>query len=68
MIPLMQDTHSEPDFKLTYNFSSAEIAALAKFLRKNIDSIPEGLENFQRALEDSVYNSLSLDEVSKFYK
>lgn len=54
-------------FKLTYDFSSNEIAVLAKFLRNNQSSLPKGLEKFYKALEDSVYNSLSLDEVKNFY-
>lgn len=54
-------------FKLTYNFTSGEIARLAKFLRENQDKLPEGLENFYKSLEDCVYNSLSLDEARIFY-
>lgn len=57
----------EKDFSLTYNFSSQEVAALARFLRDNEEKLPPGLEMFCKALEDSVYKSLSLDEVKKFY-
>ncbi|MCQ2592600.1 MAG: hypothetical protein MJ188_07420 [Treponema sp.] len=59
--------NSRPSFNLTYNFSSAEIAILAKFLRNNQSSLPKGLESFEKAIEDSVYNSLSLEEVRNFY-
>lgn len=54
-------------FKLSYNFTSREIATLAKFLRENQDKLPVGLENFYKSLEDSVYNSLSLEEARIFY-
>ena len=57
----------EKQFTLSYNFNSAEVAALAKFLRDNEENLPDGLELFYKALEDSVYKSLSLDEVKKFY-
>ena len=65
MIPMRQVP--EKNFSLSYNFTSQEVAALAKFLRDNEEKMPSGLEYFYKALEDSVYNSLSLDEVKKFY-
>jgi len=65
MIPMRQAP--EKEFTLSYNFNSKEVAALARFLRDNQESLPEGLEMFYKALEDSVYKSLSLDEVKKFY-
>ena len=65
MIPMREP--DEKKFTLSYNFTSNEVAALAKFLRDNQESLPEGLEYFYKALEDSVYKSLSLDEVKKFY-
>jgi len=65
MIPMREP--DEKKFTLSYNFTSREVQALAKFLRENQESLPEGLEYFYRALEDSVYKSLSLDEVKKFY-
>lgn len=55
------------EFKLTYSFSSQEIAILAKFMRDKQDILPKGLESFYKALEDSVYSSLSLEEVRNFY-
>lgn len=65
MIPLRKAP--EKDFSLTYNFSSEEVAKLAKYFRDNQSTLPKGLENFYKKLEDSIYNSLSLDEVKKFY-
>ena len=65
MIPMR-----EPDEKkstLSYNFTSKEVAALAKFLRDNQESLPEGLEYFYMALEDSIYKSLTLEEAKNFY-
>ncbi|MBO4629206.1 MAG: hypothetical protein J5687_04550 [Treponema sp.] len=65
MIPMREP--DEKKFTLSYNFTSNEVAALAKFLRDNQEALPDGLEYFYKALEDSVYKSLSLDEVKKFY-
>ena len=65
MIPMRQPP--EKKFSLSYNFNSNEVAALARFLRDNEEKLPPGLELFCKALEDSVYKSLSLDEVKKFY-
>jgi len=64
---MTNDLERKNDFKLTYNFSSAEISALAKFLRDNQARLPKGLEIFYKSLEDAVYNSLSLEEVRNFY-
>ncbi|MBR6582415.1 MAG: hypothetical protein IKK80_02240 [Treponema sp.] len=52
---------------LTYNFTKREVYILAKFLRKKEEELPLGLENFCKTLEDSVYNSLSIQEVRRFY-
>ena len=65
MIPMREAPQKQ--FTLSYNFTSKEVAVLAKFLRDHEETMPEGLEIFYKALEDSVYNSLSLDEVKKFY-
>lgn len=52
---------------LTYSFSKQELFLLAKFLRKKQEELPEGLDDFCRALEDTVYKSLTLEEVKRFY-
>lgn len=52
---------------LRYNFSKNELYLLAKFLRMNQEVLPKGLETFYKTLEDSIYNSLSLEEVKRFY-
>ena len=52
---------------LTYNFTKKELFLLAKFLRVKEDELPLGLETFCKTLEDSVYNSLSIQEVRRFY-
>ena len=65
MIPMRPVPQKE--FSLSYNFNSQEVAALAKFLRDKQEQLPSGLEYFYKALEDSVYKSLSLDEVKQFY-
>ena len=61
------ENNEQKEFKLTYTFSSKEISILAKFLRNNQINLPIGLEGFYKALEDSIYNSLSLEEVRNFY-
>lgn len=52
---------------LDYTFSKKELFLLAKFLRVKQEELPEGLEPFYKALEDSIYNTMSLDEVKRFY-
>ena len=65
---LNPSSKSKPEnFKLTYNFTSREIAILAKFFRDCQDKLPEGLETFSKSLEDSIYNTLSLEEARLFY-
>lgn len=57
----------ENQVKLTYSFSAKEIGLLAKFLREKETEIPHGLENFAKSIENSLYDSLTLDEVKRFY-
>ena len=52
---------------LDYSFSKKEVFLLAKFLRQKQEELPEGLETFYKSLEDTIYNSLSLEEVKRFY-
>ena len=52
---------------LDYSFSKKELFLLAKFLRDKQEEVPAGLDTFCRTLEDSIYNSLSLEEVKRFY-
>ena len=52
---------------LDYSFSKKELFLLAKFLRQKQEELPEGLEIFYKTLEDTIYNTLSLEEVRKFY-
>lgn len=52
---------------LDYSFSKKELYLLAKFLRLKQEELPQGLENFYKALEDSIYNVMSLEEVKRFY-
>lgn len=52
---------------LDYSFSKKELYVLAKFLRQKQEELPDGLEIFCKTLEDSIYNSLSLEEVKRFY-
>lgn len=64
---MMSDVDNEDFSVLDYSFSKKELFLLAKFLRLKQEELPEGLETFYRTLEDSIYNSLSLEEVKRFY-
>lgn len=66
MIPSVEQKETN-GFKLTYSFTSKEIAVLAKYMREHQAELPEGLELFYKALESSIYNCLSLEEVRNFY-
>lgn len=57
----------EMEKKLPYTFSQDEVFLMAKFLRNNQESMPKGLENFYKHIEDFIYNSLSIEEAFKFY-
>lgn len=69
MIPIniREIENIENSTKFTYNFNSKELLALAKFLRDNQEKLSKDLDYFYQALEKSVYNSLSIDEVRNFY-
>ena len=52
---------------LEYDFSKKELFILAKYLRQKQEELPQGLETFCKTLEDSIYNSMSIEEVKRFY-
>jgi hypothetical protein len=52
---------------LEYSFSKKELFVLARYLRQKQEELPEGLETFCKTLEDSIYNSMSIEEVKRFY-
>ena len=52
---------------LDYSFTKKEVFLLAKYLRQKQEELPDGLEIFYKTLEDSVYNTLSIEEVKRFY-
>lgn len=62
-----ESENSDKNITLTYSFNSSEIEILAKYFRDNQSSLPKGIERFYNALEKSIYNSMSLEEVRKFY-
>lgn len=64
---MCEDYSKKEEIKLNYNFTSEEILILSKFLRQNENKLPKGLENFTKALDDSIYNCLSLNEIRNFY-
>lgn len=63
-----ENTLPKDDFILTYNFTFNEVALLAKFFRKNQDKFPDGLESFDRTIQNTIYNELSLDQIRDFYE
>ena len=64
---MIEQSLNDSDENFNYSFNIREIKLLAKFFRDHETELPEGLENFARMLEDSLYNCLSLYEVRKFY-
>lgn len=55
------------NLSLSYDFSPSEIASLALFFRKNQDILPEELNNFSIILEKKIYETLSIEEIKRFY-
>ena len=64
---LIDKLDNDTENVLNYSFSKNELYLLAKFLRRKQEELPKGLENLYKTLEDSIYNSLSLEEVKRFY-
>ncbi|MBQ3669848.1 MAG: hypothetical protein II921_00025 [Treponema sp.] len=58
---------NESDLSLSYNFTPEEIKLLAKFFRRNQESLPDGLFAFLSAIERTIYNALPMKEVATFY-
>ncbi len=58
---------SKGKFSLDYNFTSREIAVLARYFRNNQESIPQELDKFSKAVEAAIYSALTLDEASEFF-
>lgn len=59
--------NNETNSTFYYSFTDRELKALARFLRKNQNTIPKELDVFARKIELSIYDSMSIDEVEKFY-
>jgi len=65
---MIRDPSKKNDiFSLTYCFTPQETEMLAHFLRKHEDEIPVELAIFSKTVEDTVYNSMSIEEAEKFY-
>ena len=54
-------------FAFEYSFNRKEFLVLAKFLRNCQDKVPVDLENFVTKVEQTVYSSMTINEVEKFY-
>ena len=53
--------------ELQYTFSAREIRLLARYFREHQAEVPEDLEAFAAALENCVYNAMSIHEAELFY-
>ena len=53
--------------KFSYSFTPRELGLLARFLREKETELPRGLEQFSKAVENALYDTLTLDEVKRFY-
>ena len=56
------------DLHLDYHFTRREIRILARYFRNNQATLPEGIEDFAKAVETAIYNSMSIDEAEAFYQ
>ena len=52
---------------LDYHFNEREIKLLARFFRNNQEEIPDALLDFSMKIEQTIYNSMSIDEAEAFY-
>jgi len=50
-----------------YHFTDKELKNLAFFFRKNDSLVPTELDNFKDAVENYIYNSMSIDEAEVFF-
>ena len=60
-------SETENTNSLSYTFTPRETACLARFLRVHQSEIPDGLSDFVKTVENTIYNSMSIDEAEKFY-
>ncbi len=57
----------EQNMTLEYNFNNKEICALALFFRKYQSQLPEELLRFSSEIEKEIYQSMSIEDVLRFY-
>ena len=64
-----ENESNQSDLKdgVDYHFTEEEIKSLAKFIRRNQDSLPDELSSFRNLVESRIYNSMSIQEVKRFY-
>ena len=53
--------------KVEYSFSESEVRALALLLRKNEDVLISTLDSFNCFIEDSLYNTMTIEEAETFF-
>ena len=59
---------NEAEFALTYNFSCEELKTLAALFRESADKIPISLHHFSQAVQEKVYDCMSIDEFEERVK
>ncbi|MBQ4015091.1 MAG: hypothetical protein II610_07585 [Treponema sp.] len=59
---------NSPNFSLSYSFSCEELKALSALFRDGADKIPISLYNFSRAVQEKVYDCMSIAEFEEGLK
>lgn len=59
-------TEAEKDpMSFTYTFTPQETAILARYVRWQ--GLPDGLERFSKAVFDTVYDAMTIDDLERFF-
>lgn len=61
----MSQPEDEP-MVFTYTFTPLETAILARYIRWQ--GLPDGLERFSATVFDTVYNSMTIDDIEQFFE
>lgn len=58
--------NDESALAFSYDFSPQETAILARFIRWY--GLPDGLERFSSAVLETIYNSMTIADIEKFFQ
>lgn len=61
------DAGAEGETGLEWRFSQGEIRALVKFLRQGQNSVPAELRRLQEALEQKIYDTMTISQARDFF-